>query len=113
MLKSNLKKMKKFTLYTMLMIASLTFIPNQITAAVKTPIATTDTPKEVPAEVKVLLVRLDEIKAMDKSELSSTEKKALRKEVRTIKSTLNSNGHGVYLSVGAIIIIVLLLILLL
>lgn len=105
--------MKKFTLYTMLMFASLTLIPNQITAAVKTPITTTDAPKEVPAEVKVLLVRLDEIKAMDKSELSSTEKRTLRKEVRAIKSTLKSSGHGVYLSVGAIIIIILLLILLL
>ncbi len=101
--------MKKFTLYTMLMIASLTFIPNQITAAVKKPITTT----EVPKEVKVLLLRLDEIKAMDKSELSSIEKKTLRKEVRTIKSTLKSTGNGVYLSVGAIIIIILLLILLL
>ena len=93
----------------MLMIASLTFIPNQITAAVKNPITTTEAPKEV----KVLLLRLDEIKAMDKSELSSIEKKTLRKEVRTIKSTLKSTGNGVYLSVGAIIIIILLLILLL
>ena len=97
----------------MLMIASLTFIPNQITAAVKSPITTTDTPKEVPAEVKVMLLRLDEIKAIDKSELSSTEKKELRKEVRAIKSTLKASGHGVYLSVGAIIIIALLLIILL
>ena len=113
MLKSNLKKMKKFTLYTMLMIASLTFIPNQISAAEKNPITTSDVPKEVPAEVKVLLLRLDEIKAMDKSELSSIEKKTLRKEVRDIKSTLKSTGNGVYLSVGAIIIIILLLILLL
>ena len=79
MLKSNLKKMKKFTLYTMLMIASLTFIPNQISAAEKNPITTSDVPKEV----------------------------------RAIKSTLNSSGNGVYLSVGAIIIIILLLILLL
>lgn len=97
----------------MLMIASLTCIPNQITAAVKNPITTSDTPKEVPAEVKILLLRLDEIKAMDKSELSSIEKKTLRKEVRDIKSTLKSTGNGVYLSVGAIIIIILLLILLL
>lgn len=105
--------MKKFTLYTMLMIASLTFIPNQITAAVKNPVTTSDTPKEVPAEVKILLLRLEEIKAMDKSELSSIEKKTLRKEVGTIKSTLKSTGNGVYLSVGAIIIIILLLLLLL
>ena len=50
---------------------------------------------------------------MDKSKMSSPEKRQLRKEVRTIKSTLNVLGEGVYLSVGAIIIIILLLILLL
>lgn len=41
------------------------------------------------------------------------EKKELRKEVRAIKTTLKSSNGGVYLSVGAILIIVLLLILLL
>ncbi len=105
--------MKKFTLYTMLMTASFTFIPNQINSVVKDPITTNDTPKEVSAEVKTLLLRLEEIKKMDKSELSSTERKEVRKEVRTIKSTLRASGNGVYLSIGAIIIIGLLLILLL
>ena len=97
----------------MIMIASLSLVPNQTSAETKDPITTTETPKEVPAEVKTLLLRLDEIKAMDKSELNSSEKKALRKEVRAIKTTLKSTGNGVYLSVGAIIIIILLLILLL
>jgi hypothetical protein len=55
--------------------------------------------------------RLVEIKNMDKSHLSSVEKKELRKEVKKIKRERKSNG--VYLSVGAIIIIALLLILLL
>lgn len=97
----------------MIMIASLSLVPNQIQAATKNPITATETPKEVPAEVKALLLRLDEIKAMDKSALNASEKKALRKEVRAIKTTLKSTGNGVYLSVGAIIIIILLLILLL
>jgi len=60
-----------------------------------------------------MLNRLDEIKAMDKSSLNSSEKKELRKEVREIKKELRSSGNGVYFSVGAIIIIILLLILLL
>ena len=60
-----------------------------------------------------MLNRLDEIKAMDKTNMSSVEKKELRKEVRTIKKELKSTGNGVYLSIGAIIIIILLLILLL
>ena len=105
--------MKKFTLYTMLVIASLTLLPNQSIAAEKNPTTISNNPKEVSSEVKVLLLRLDEIKAMDKSNLTSSDKKVLRKEVRAIKSTLRSTGNGIYLSVGAIIIIILLLIILL
>ncbi len=64
-------------------------------------------------EAQVLLQRLEEIKNMDMSELTSAEKKELRKEVRETKKTLKTNSKGVYLSVGAIIIVILLLILLL
>ena len=105
--------MKKVTFYLMMMVLSLSVIPTQIYAAEKNPTAITNTTKEVPAEVKVMLNRLDEIKAMDKSNMTSVEKKELRKEVRTIKKELKSSGNGVYLSVGAIIIIILLLIILL
>lgn len=63
--------------------------------------------------VEILLNRLDEIKAMDKSTLNKSEKRQLRKEVREIKKEMNGISGGVYLSVGAIIVIVLLLILLL
>ncbi|GAA5031183.1 hypothetical protein GCM10011506_21280 [Marivirga lumbricoides] len=65
------------------------------------------------AEVKLLLTRLDEIRNMDKSDMSSSEKKELRKEVRSIKRELKAAGGGIYLSAGALIIIVLLLIILL
>ena len=105
--------MKKVTFYLMMMVLSLGVIPTQVFAAEKNPTSISNTPKEVPAEVKVKLNRLEEIKAMDKSSLNSAERKELRKEVRTIKADLKSSGNGVYLSVGAIIIIVLLLILLL
>ncbi len=64
------------------------------------------------ADASRLNNRLEEIKAMDKTVLSRTEKKALRREVRAIKKELAASG-GVYLSVGAIILIALLLILLL
>lgn len=64
-------------------------------------------------EAMVLLLRLDEIEAMDISGLSASKKMDLRNEVRIIKSELSDSHGGVYLSVGAIILIVLLLILLL
>lgn len=94
----------------MVLLLSLVVLPASTYAAEKNG---TETPKEIPAEVKTMLNRLNEIKEMDKSDLSSSEKKELRTEVKTIKKNLKSSGNGVYLSVGAIIIIVLLLILLL
>lgn len=105
--------MKKTTFYLFIMLLSLTAFPTSVFAAPTDPIITTATTKEIPAEVKVILNRLEEIKKMDKSTLNRVEKKALRKEVRAINSTLISTGNGVYLSVGAIIIIILLLIILL
>lgn len=105
--------MKKFASYVMIMALSLCVFPTTMFASEKAPTTITNTAKEVPAEVTVMLNRLDEIKAMDKSALKSSEKKALRKEVRAIKSSLAASGNGVYFSVGAIIIIILLLILLL
>jgi predicted PurR-regulated permease PerM len=105
--------MKKITFFTMMLLLTATlFTTNSFAINEKVP-TSSNNPKEIPAEVKVLLNRLEEIKKMDKSNLSSTEKKELRKEVRIIKSTLKSTGNGVYLSIGAIIIIILLLILLL
>ena len=50
---------------------------------------------------------------MDKSEMTRADKKALRKEVREIKATMKANGGGLYISLGAAIIIILLLILIL
>ncbi|MES2575843.1 MAG: hypothetical protein V4572_12940 [Bacteroidota bacterium] len=103
--------MKKFPLYLMMMVLSLSIFPSTVMAAEPTTAAVTANTKEMPAEVKVMFNRLEEIKAMDKSSLSRSEKKELRKEVRAIKSELKATGNGVYISVGAIIIIILLLIL--
>ena len=70
---------------------------------------TTETPKEILA--KQIETRLVEIRNMDKTNLTSSEKKELRKEVKSLRKEARKNG--IYLSVGAIIIIILLLILLL
>lgn len=106
--------MKKAKIYLMMLIISTSLMPNMMLGASgdNSNLVAND-PKEIPAEVKVQLERLEEIKAIDRSTLSSSERKALRKEVRAIKTNLVKTGNGVYLSVGAIIIIVLLLILLL
>ena len=113
MLIKNQNKMKKISLYLMMTVLSLIVFPTETFAKEATPISSSTPAKELSAEVKIMLARLDEIKAMDKSSMKSAEKKELRKEVRAIKSSLKAAGNGVYFSVGAIIIIILLLILIL
>ena len=66
----------------------------------------------IDARAMALETRLNEIKALNKHEMTRAERKALRKEVKEIKKEL-AVGGGVYLSVGAILLIALLLILLL
>jgi len=106
--------MKRIVFYLTAMFLSFTFIPVSVNAdAAGTSQATEVDHAAGKSKAKILLARLEAIKEMDKSNLSSDEKKGLRKEVRTIRSELRKTEGGVYLSVGAIIIIVLLLILLL
>ncbi|MDO9275605.1 MAG: hypothetical protein Q7T92_08675 [Lutibacter sp.] len=100
--------MKKTRLYLMIMMLSLGAFTT-VNASEKNP---TTAAKEIPAEVQVMLNRLEEIKDMDKSDLSRAEKKELRKEVRAINTEIRSTNSGIYISVGAIIIILLLIILL-
>ncbi|MET7028225.1 hypothetical protein [Sediminicola luteus] len=106
--------MKKYSIYLMMAFTMLSLIPSNAMAANEpaTELMSNSTPDNA-ALAKTLLARLDEIKAMDKSNLSRLEKKALRVEVRETKAELKSMNGGVYLSVGAIIVIILLLILLL
>lgn len=80
-------------------------------SAVSAPVVpVTETPE---AAVSRLSQRLEEIKEMDRSTLSRAERKALRVEVRSIKKEMAALSGGVYISVGAILLIALLLILLL
>ena len=99
--------MKNATTY--LMILLFAFSPFAINAT------ETDPPKtvtELPAEVQALVNRIEEIKEMDKSEMSSSERKELRKESRALKAEARASGSGLYLSAGAIIIILILIIIL-
>lgn len=60
-----------------------------------------------------LMDRLENIKSMDKSTLSSSDRKSLRKEVKEIRKEMKAASGGVYLSVGAILLVILILILIL
>ena len=79
-------------------------------ASEKNPVPIDKPTTEIPAEIKTVLNRLEEIKNMDKSDLTSSEKRELRREVRDIKKTIKASGsRGIFISTGAIIIILLVL----
>ena len=103
--------MKKL-IYSLILIFTLGISANTVSAAENNKAKT-----EMTAEQKVQLERItnrvEEIRAMDKSDLSKSERKELRKELRELKKQARAAGGGVYLSVGAIIIIILVLILIL
>ncbi|MBC8985665.1 hypothetical protein H9X96_07730 [Pedobacter sp. N36a] len=104
--------MKKF-IYSLALIFMLGVSANTVVAAEKSNHPKTEMTAEQQVQLKRITERVEEIKSMDKSNLSRTEKKELRKELKELKKQSKALGGGVYLSVGAIIIIILLLILIL
>jgi hypothetical protein len=100
--------MKTNILKSLLLIASLTIASSNV-ALSETPVAATETPEQ---HVARLTNRLEEIKAMDIKNLSKAERKALHGEVKAIKKEMKAISGGVYISVGALLLIILLIILL-
>jgi predicted Mrr-cat superfamily restriction endonuclease len=117
--------MKKLTLVFLTASMLFLFTPGHLKAAKKTnsiPATTTMNTTVKSAETEARIARFNEIKAMDNSTLSSSEKKELRAETRSIKKEMKANGEityvegghgGLYVSVGAVIVIVVLLVILL
>lgn len=71
----------------------------------------TPTEESIEARNERLVQRLEEIKAMDTENMSRSEKRALRKEVKHIEKEMGASG-GIYISAGALILIIILLIIL-
>ncbi len=85
-----------------------------LTHAAAEPVSTTiPLNKSGKSSTQGISTRLDEIRAIDKSTLSSSEKKALREEARVLKKQPNDLSNGVYISAGGVILVIVLLILLL
>ena len=100
----------RFASVLLLLVLTSTIYANPVTTKTSTPLIDESAKS---AKSKLLLNRLNEINSIDKSNLSRINKKELRKEAKAIKSEIRKSNSGVYLSVGAIIIIVLILILIL
>lgn len=54
---------------------------------------------------------LNKLQAVDKLELNFSQKQALKKEIRSNKKSLANSSGGIYISVGALLLIIILLIL--
>lgn len=102
--------MKKAML-CLIVLATLVPVPGNA-AAPSSPVVPISNGTE-PIEVRLMLNRLEAINAMDKSDLKPSEKRALRKEVRLLKRDLKASNGGVYLSVGALLLVIILLVILL
>lgn len=101
--------MKKLILLSATFLLAFTFMPSESKAT--TTITKTEQSNEPIPSKESLLNRKAEIKQMDKSGMSHSEKQALRKEVNKTNKALHDGYGGVYISVGALLLIILILIL--
>jgi len=62
-------------------------------------------------EVSRLNSRVEEIRKMDKSDMTVTEKRELRKESKSIKENVRKSGEIIYISGGTLLLIILIIIL--
>ncbi len=100
----------KLTIYVMTVFVLLSTIPAPLKAEVRN--SPSDPIEAVsPADVEALTKRVEEIKNMDKANLSRPEKAQLRKELRGIRKKLD-NG-GVYISAGALLVVIIILLIVL
>lgn len=98
--------MKKLMWLLTFIFLSVAFTPNAMAKKDKPELSEIE--KSRLAEIEL---RVEQIKAMDFSSMDKTERKEVRNELREMKKEAKDLGGGIYLSVGAIIIILLVLIL--
>ncbi len=100
--------MKKVILCSFTSLLAFAFIPNAAKAT--DAINQTELPTNSASSKTILLTGSNEIKAIEHSSLSRAEKSAMRNEIRSTDKQTHNGPGGIYISVGALIIIILLLI---
>jgi len=63
-------------------------------------------------EISRLTSRVEEIRDIDKTNLTTKEKRELKKELKEIKENVKRSGGAVYIGTGTLILIIILVILL-
>ena len=104
--------MKKIAYFLSLIFLFTAIAPVSMAKGIKKDKKKSEITTEEQARLEEIKLRVEEIKAMDFSELSKDELKAVKVELKELNTEAKQNGGGIYLSVGAIIIILLVLILL-
>jgi hypothetical protein len=64
-------------------------------------------------EINILIARVEEIRDMDKSNLTATERRDLRRELKAIKEDVRRQGGYIYIGAGTLLVILILVLLLL
>ncbi len=102
--------MKKTIFIALLAIFSLS--ATTAFAAEKNSTTATATTKLTEEEISTYRARVEEIREMDKSELTSTEKKELKSELKDIKETMRKDGTYLYIGGSTLLIIIIILLIL-
>ena len=106
--------MKKTIFIALLAIFSLSAAPTFATTSTTTATATATETKSKLSEEEIsnYRSRVEEIRDMDKSELTSSEKKELKSELKDIKATMHRDGTFIYIGGSTLVIILILLLIL-
>lgn len=107
--------MKKKLFFAVLMIFALTapnFASESKTTSENAAVPVKTENKMSAEEVSRLTKRVEEIRDMDKSNMTVKEKRELRKELKTTKENVRKDGGYIYISAGTLILIIILIILL-
>jgi hypothetical protein len=104
--------MKKTIFCALLAIFSLSAVPTFATKPATTETTTEATTKLSEEEISNYRARVEEIRDMDKSDLSASEKTELKNELKDIKATMHKDGTFIYIGGSTLVIILILLIIL-
>lgn len=107
--------MKKVLFFTFLMILSLS--ASNLSANSSPSVSESAKPDKTEKnltneELNHMKSRIDEIRKMDKSNLSSEEKMEVKKELKEMKEDIRRDGGYVYIGGGTLLLIIILIVLL-
>jgi hypothetical protein len=107
--------MKKIILFALMFVFSLgAFNVFAGTSGIKdNPVAPAKTENKLSEEeMSRLTKRVEEIRDMDKTNLTVKEKRELKKELKAIKENVKRDGGYIYIGTGALILIIILIVVL-